>query len=146
MSIKNVYEVLNDFKAATTKADRLDVLKRNDTFALRSILQGTFAPNIKFRMKDVPEWKRVEVPPGLSYSHMTEALSRAYLFVEGHPRRPEGLTDKRETELLIQLLESLEPQEAEIYAGMIRKDLKVPYLTAKLVNEAFPGLVPDITE
>jgi hypothetical protein len=26
---------------------------------------------------------------------------------------------------------------------MMRKDLKVPHLTIKLVNEAFPGLLPE---
>jgi hypothetical protein len=46
-------------------------------------------------------------------------------------------------ELLLQLLESLEPPEAEVYIAMLLKDLKVPYLTPKLVNEAFKGLLPE---
>ena len=33
MAIKNVYEVFDDFKSVKTKAERLDVLKKNDTFA-----------------------------------------------------------------------------------------------------------------
>jgi hypothetical protein len=45
--------------------------------------------------------------------------------------------------LLIQILESLEKNEADVYANMIKKDLKVPHLTAKLANEAFPGLLPE---
>lgn len=143
MAIKNVYEVLDDFRNATTKQDRLDTLRRNESFALKSILQGAFDPRVKFTVNKVPEYNKVDVPPGLSYSHMTEALSKVYLWTEGSPKRPEGLTEKRATELLLQLLESLEPKEAEIFASMLRKDLKVPHLTVKLINEAFPGLLPE---
>lgn len=143
MSIKNVYEVLDDFKNATSKQERLNVLKQNDSYALRNVLLGALNPEIKFNVKKVPEYKKVDVPPGLSYSHMTEALARVYLFVEGNPKRPEGLTEKRATELLIQLLESLEPKEAEVFVNMLKKDLKIPYLTSNLINEAFPGLLPE---
>ena len=90
----------------------------------------------------VPDYKKDDVPPGMSYDHMTSALQRAYLFQEGNPRTPEALTDKRKEELLIQILESLEPPEAEVFVNMMQKDLKVPYLTQALVNEAFQGLLP----
>lgn len=146
MSNKNIYEVFDEFKAAKTKQDRVDVLKRNDTYALRNILFGALVPNVVFTVKKVPEYKKIDVPAGMSYSHMTEALTRVYLFVEGNERRPAGLTQKRETELLVQLLESLEPQEAEVFANMLRKDLKIPYLTPNLINEAFPGLLPEVKE
>jgi hypothetical protein len=82
------------------------------------------------------------MPAGMSYGHMTEALSRVYLFVKGNPRVSPDLTDKRKTEILIQILESLEEKEADVFAGMLKKDLNVPYLTPLLVNEAFPGLLP----
>lgn len=146
MSIKNVYEVLNDFKAAKNKQERVVVLRSNDSYALRNVLFGAFLPELKFTIKKIPEYKKIDVPPGMSYSHMTEALSRVYLFVEGSPRRPAGLSAQRETEILIQLLESLEPPEAEVFTNMLKKDLKIPYLTPNLINEAFPGLLPESKE
>lgn len=142
MAIKNVYEILNEFKNVKTKAERLDVLHKNDSYALRQVLLGVFHPSIKFTVDKVPDFKRVPMPPGMSYSHMTEALSRVYLFMEANPRVPTGLTAKRRDEILIQILESLEEPEADIYIGLLKKDLKVPYLTEALVNEAFPGLLP----
>lgn len=141
MAIKNVYEVFEDFRNAKTKQERLEILRNNDSYALRNVLLGAYNPTIQFIK--VPSFNKVEVPPGLSYSHMTEALSKVYLFVVGNKRVPEGLTDKRKEELLIQLLESLEEKEANVFADMMRKDLKVPHLTTKLVNEAFPGLLPE---
>lgn len=141
MALKNIYEVLDDFRTAKTKQDRIAVLRKNDSWALKSVLQAVFHPNVKFNTK-VPDYKKEHVPPGMSYDHMTSALQRAYLFQEGNPRTPPALTEKRKTELLIQILESLEPKEAEVFCNMLKKDLKVPYLTEALVNEAFDGLLP----
>ena len=143
MSKKNIYEVFKEFEYAPSKDTRIGVLQSNDSWALRNILIGAFSPNVSFTVKKIPQWKKVDVPPGMAYNHMTDALQKAYLFQEGNPRCPPALTEKRRDELLIQLLESLEPAEAEIYAAMIMKQLKVPYLTPKLINEAFKGLLPE---
>ena len=141
MAKKNVYEIFDDFKNAKTKAERIEVLRKNQNYALMSVLQGAFSPNVEFCIKKIPEYKSEDVPPGMSYNHINDALRRVYLFVKDHPECPPALTDKRRVELLIQLLESLEPKEAEVYANMIKKDLKVPYLTPALVSEAFEGLL-----
>ena len=143
MANKNIYEIFNDFKEATTKKDRIDALRKNDSWALRNVLQGAFDKRVKFSVTKIPEYNTEDVPPGMSYNHMTDALSKVYLFMENNPRTPPALTDKRKDELLVQLLESLEPKEADVYIAMMLKDLKVPYLTAKLVNEAFKGLLPE---
>jgi hypothetical protein len=143
MAIRNVYEVFDEFKTAKTKQERIDVLRKNKNFAVMSVLQGAFSPNVKFTIEKIPEYKSENVPPGMSYNHINDALSKVYLFVEGHPRCPPALTEKRKIELLIQLLESLEPKEAEVFVSMIKKDLKISYLTPTLINEAFPGLLPE---
>ena len=142
MAVKNVYEALQDFKKETNKAGRLKVLLDNDSFALKQVLLGAFNPNIKFTLNEAPKFKREKIPAGMSYSHMTEALQRMYLFVEGNSRVPAGLTEQRKKEILIQILESLEEPEADVFLGVLKKDLKVPYLTSALVNEAFPNLLP----
>lgn len=142
-SKKNIYEVFNEFKMAPSKDTRISVLQSNDSWALRNVLMGAMHPGVTYSIKKIPEYKKESVPAGLSYNHMTDALSKVYLFMENNPRTPPALTEKRKQELLIQLLESLEPKEAEIYAAMLMKDLKVPYLTPKLVNEAFKGLLPE---
>lgn len=140
MSNKNIYEVLNDFKKASGKNERLEILRKNDTYALRQVLLGTFEKGIEFDV-EIPKFNREKIPAGMSYSHMTSVLDRVYLFVKDNPRRPAGLSTKRQTELLIQILESIEEPEADVFIGMLKKDLKIPYLTPALVNEAFPGLL-----
>ena len=142
-SKKNIYEVFNEFKMAPSRDTRISVLQSNDSWALRNVLMGAMHPDIKFVIKKAPNYKKEDVPAGMSYNHITDALSKVYLFMENNPRTPPALTDKRKNELLIQLLESLEPKEAEVYVAMMLKDLKIPYLTSKLVNEAFKGLLPE---
>lgn len=142
MANRNIYEVFEQFGKAKTKEDRIDVLRSNDCYALRNVLMGAFHPSVEFTVNDIPKFKREPVPAGMSYSHMTDALSRVYLFTKGNPKVPPNLSDKRKIELLIQILESLEEKEADVFAGMLKKDLKIPYLTPKLVNEAFEGLLP----
>lgn len=143
MSKKNIYEVFDEFKKAKNKAERINVLKKNDSWALRNVLLGTFHPNVEFVVKNVPEFKREKIPQGMSYNHMTDVLSKIYLFQKNNPKAPAALTEKRRIELLIQILESLEEQEADVFIGVLNKNLKVPYLTSALINEAFENLLPE---
>ena len=143
MSKKNIYEVFDDFKAAKSKKDRIQVLKQNDTWALRQVLLGTFHNSVGFNIDKIPDFKRDDnLPPGMAYNNMTHALDKIYLFMKNNPRTPAGLTEKRKNELLIQILESLEPREADVYLGVLNKDLNIPYLTSALIHEIFPELLP----
>jgi predicted Zn-dependent protease len=63
------------------------------------------------------------------------------MFREGDPTA-ESLTPRRREELLLQLLESIEPREAEVILGIFQKDLGVKGLDYKFVKEAFPNLLP----
>ena len=142
-SNKNIYEVFNDFKSTKNKKDRIQVLQNNDTWALRQVLVGTFCPEVQFTISETPKYKREEnLPPGMAYNNMTQVMDKMYLFMKNNPRTPAGLTEKRKNELLVQILESLEPKEADVFMGVLLKDQKVPYLTEALINEAFPGLLP----
>lgn len=141
MANKNIYEVFEEFKKASNKTERIEVLRKNDSYALRNVLMGAFNKNIKFTVKEIPKFNRDPIPPGMSYSHMTNALDRVYLFTEGNTRVPAGLAENRKMEILIQILESLEEKEADVFSAMLMKNLKVPYLTETLVNEAFQGLL-----
>jgi ferredoxin len=53
---------------------------------------------------------------------------------------PANLTGKKQTQLLVVILESLHKDEAELFVKLIKKDLGVKYLTLQIVREAFPNL------
>jgi hypothetical protein len=144
MSKKNIYEVFDDFVNAPTREAKIDVLRKNSGYALDAVLRGTFHPQIKYVFNDIPEYKKSDDPPGLSYTSIHQELSRVYLFEENNPRVASGLTLDRKKYLLIQMLEALEAKEADVLSGMIMKKLPVKGLTYKIVQEAFPGMLPDI--
>jgi hypothetical protein len=139
---KNLYESLKEFTNSPTKQDKINALRRNKSFAMTNMLQAVFHPNVKFLFDEPVPYKRDNVPPGMAYSTFAQELDRVYLFIEGHPKASPNLTMKRRKELLFQVLEALEPKEADVYMSMICKKPPVKGLTYAIVKEAFPDLLP----
>ena len=141
--MKAIYEVFDEFEKAVTKKDKMDVIGNNLSHTLVEILRLTFHPDIKWKVKELPENYRMptDVLPGLTYDSLSSQLRRLFIFQEGHPTA-ENLTERKQNELLIQLLESIEPREAEVVMGIFKKDQGVKGLTYEFVKEAFPDLIP----
>jgi hypothetical protein len=139
---RNVYEIFDDFTKANTRDEKIAVLRKNECYALRNVLQGTFDSRISFTVEKVPNYKPSDAPPGMGYSTIHQELSRVYLFESNNPKVSSNLSEKRKEEILIQILEVLEKREAEIFMNMLMKKQKVPGLTEKIVREAFPNLLP----
>lgn len=138
--MKNIYEIFDDFENAETKQDRIEVLRKNDNYALRNILRGTYDPNVEFTVERVPNYKPSDAPPGLGYTSINQELGRVYLFEKNNPRVPANLSEARKEQILVQILEALEKREAEVYMNMLLKKQKVKNLNDKIVKEAFPNL------
>lgn len=138
--MKNIYEIFDDFVKASSRQEKIDVLRKNDNYALRNVLRGTFDPNVQFTIEQVPYYKPSDSPPGMGYSSIHQELGRVYLFEKNNPKVSPNLSEDRKQQLLVQILEALEAKEAEIFINMIRKKQKVSGLTEKIVKEAFPNL------
>jgi len=139
---KNVYEILDEFAAAGSKQEKLQVLQNNWTPTLVNVLQYAYHPDIKWKVKERPvKYKTPDTLPGVSYSNMNAELRRLYLFREGDPGA-EKLTPQKREELLMIMLESLEPREADVIMGIFKKDLGVKGLTYKFIRDNTQGIVP----
>ncbi len=140
--MKNIYEVFDEFEAVTTKKERMAVIEKNLSKTLVEVLQFTFHPDFKWKIKEMPEnYKIPDTKPGISVAQLSTEIRRLYLFQEGHPEA-EKLSPRKQNELLILFLESLEPREAEVVMGIFKKDQGVKGLTYNFVKEAFPKLLP----
>jgi hypothetical protein len=139
--MKNIYEIFSEYENAKTNTERIEVLRRNNNYALRSVLKGTYDPNVVFTIDKVPYYKPSDAPPGLGYTSIHQELDRTYLFEADNPRVAPNLTKERKEQILIQILEALEKQEAEVYMNMLLKKQKVNGLNAEIVREAFPDLI-----
>jgi hypothetical protein len=132
-------EVLEEFEKAETKNDRLAVLRKYDHPRFREFLIYALNTKIEFDV-EVPKWRPAVEPAGLNYTYLESEIPKLYRFVKNHPQRPEGLSQEKQKQLLVVVLESLHKDEAQILADMITRKLKVNNLTKKLVQEAYPGM------
>lgn len=139
-AVKLYSEIFDEFNLATTKAERINVLRKYDHPRWRSFLQASFNPNILFDAP-IPNYRPAVEPAGLNYTYLDSEMAKMYRFVKNHPSRPAGLTPEKQKSLLVVVLESLHKDEADLVVKMMKKDLGVKFLTANLVSEAFPGLL-----
>lgn len=140
---KPIYEVFDEFEQAKNKKERMDVIGRNLSKTLVEVLRLTYHPDFQWKIKELPEHYKVptDMLPGITHDSLNSQMRRLYMFRCGHPTA-EALSPKRQTELVIQMLESIEPREAEILLGIFQKDQHVKGLDYKFVKEAFPQMLP----
>lgn len=140
MSSEKLYsEILEDFAKASTKDERIAVLRKNYHIRFAEFLQMAFHPEIKFDV-EIPPYRPANEPAGLNFAYLDTEISRLYRFIKGHPKRPEGLTPLKQKQILAGILEALHKDEAELLIKLINKDLGVKFLTSKLVKEAYPNI------
>lgn len=141
--MKPLYEVFDEFEQAKNKKERMDIIEKNLSHMMTEVLKLTYHPNYQWIINDIPENYKIpqDVLPGITHDTLNNQLRRIYIVQKGN-ETAEKLTPKRRNELMIQMLESLEPREAEIIAGILRKDQGVKGLDYKFVKEAFKDMLP----
>lgn len=140
--MKNFYEILSEISNSSSKRDKQQVLLSNANPFLLQFLSLAFDPSIRFYPSSFPEgYKEPDTLPGISFSTLPAELKRLYLFQIGNPTA-DSLSEEKRNILLLQLLESLEPPEANVLINLFNKDLKTKGLTYSLVKETFPNLLP----
>lgn len=138
---KNIYEVFDEFTKANTKQEKIDVLAKNWTPTLKLVLQLAFRPEMEWKHNSYPaKYKKPDTQPGISFASLDTEIKRLYLFRKGN-ETAEALTPKRSEELLLIMLESLEPREADVVIGIFKKDLGVKGLTYKFIRDNIPDVL-----
>lgn len=142
MSVEKLYsEILEEFQLATTKQERIAILKKYDHQRFRDFLIAAFHPNIQFDIEP-PSYRPAPEPAGLNYTYLDMEMNKIYRFVKFHPMKPKELTAEKQKQLLLVILESLHKDEAELLVKVFNKKLDVKFLTPNLINEAYPNLIP----
>jgi len=138
MAKMSIAEVVTELQKCQTKTERINILKSNDSSALRGLLRMNYDANLKLSLPEgVPPYKKADVPQGFGESTLLSTAKGWYIFTQqGAP----NLKQSKREYLYIKLLESLDPVEANIF--ILAKDKKLDLgLTKLVINEIFPDLI-----
>ena len=136
---KLVCEVIEMANKTKKKEAKIKVLKENESWALKDILRGSYDMTVKWNIPD----SKPPFEPNLRESIPSNLLKRNkdfQYFVQGGPG--DAMDKPKRERLFISLLESIDPDDAELVMGMIMKK-PVTGVSRKVVEEAFPGLLQD---
>lgn len=131
-----IAEFLEKVSKLKKTEDKINAIKHNDSLVLRVILQAAFDPTVKFLL---PEGPVPYKPNGLvdQQNVLINEIRKIGYFIEGpYPNLP---NIKRET-MFIELLETVDPKDAELLVAI--KDKKLPFkgITIQHVREGLPGI------
>ena len=135
--IVGMAEFLDKVSKLRKKEDRINALKANDSFQLRTVLQAAFDPRIVFELPegDVP-YKPNELPDQEGI-FLHEARKLIY-FVRGPYS---GMNPLKRERMFIDLLETVDKADAVMLVSI--KDKKFPFrIDEEMIREAFPDLLP----
>ena len=133
-------EILRKVSNAKTKAEKIALLQKHNSAALRQILIINFDDSVVSVMPegDVP-YTPNEAPVGTDHSRLEHEYRGLYRFFKGGDNRLKNL--KRE-QMFVQLLEGLSAEEAELIVLVKDGKMNTKYkrITKAVVSEAFPQI------
>ena len=135
-----ISEILRKVSNAKTKAEKIKILRENNSTALRQIHIINFDDSVVSVMPegDVP-YTPNDAPVGTDHSRLEQEYRGLYRFFKGGDARLKSA--KRET-MFIQLLEGLSAEEAELLCLVKDGKMNTKYkrITKAVISEAFPSI------
>ena len=133
-----IFEILEAASKAKTKVERIDILKKYESWALKDVLRASFDKTVIFSIPDGPPPYEPSLPESIPSNLLRKNTDFTYIVKGGQGDKMPAF--KRE-KVYIGLLESIHPKDAEIVVKMVNKKLAIPKITEKVVKEAFPNLI-----
>ena len=130
-------ELLDKVHKAKTKEQKVQILRENNTDALRKFLNAAFDPKLKwvFPEGEVP-YTPNEAPAGTEHTVLATEARKLWHFIEG----ADNVTKQHQKEnMFFQMLEGLHESEAKLLVMAKDKKLHQHYkgLSSNVVKEAF---------
>lgn len=133
---KSIYSIFKTISEAGKEPEVVQALKLYGSPVIQTVLKYAFDPNVKWILPEgVPPYKPCEFLD--QEGRLLSELRKLYLFIEGG--NPNLTKFKREI-LFIQILESIDKNDAILLCTI--KDKKLPFknITSNVVKKAFPDL------
>jgi hypothetical protein len=133
-------EILRKVSNAKTKAEKIKILQKHNSTALRQILIINFDDSVVSMLPegDVP-YTPNEAPAGTDHTRLEHEFKGLYRFFKGGADKLPGM--KRES-MFVQLLEGLHADEAELIVLVKDGKMNTKYkrITKAVISEAFPSI------
>ena len=136
---KLVHEVLDEVGSRKRKTDRIQILKQNESWALKDIIRGSMDSTVEWNLPGGdPPYTPCEVHN--APTNLLRENKQFRYFVKGGPG--DKMNAPKRENIFIGLIEGIHPSDAKLVVDMING--RVPKgLTREIVQEAFPGLLKD---
>lgn len=135
-------EIFERVEKAATAIERKNILLQHNSPVLTDLLKINFHPDIKMQLPEgEPPYKKEGIPTGLADTNLYKEMRRMYTWINP----PQNLNKIKKETLFIQLLESINENEAALLCAVKDKQIEklYPSITYELINETFPGLLPE---
>ena len=132
-------EVFQKVSNAKTKKEKIALLKKYSTPALRSLLIWNYDESVISMIPtgEVP-YTPNDSPPGTDHSMLFHEYKKLYHYVKGGN---DGLNKIKREQMFVQLLESIHADEAQVLSLVKDKKLGKRYkITKACISEAFPEI------
>jgi hypothetical protein len=128
-------QIIADVESQKTKAKQVELLKKHSCKEIKTVIGYAMDPGVKWLLPETdPPFKPLDQSTDQEGRFYTETDKLLYFIAS-----PEGLNVKqiRREQLFIQVLESIDPRDAQLLLRMKNKQLKIKL---EAVKEAFPNL------
>ena len=133
-------EVLRKVSNAKTKQEKINLLRKYNSNALRQVMIINFDDSLISLMPEgeVP-YTPNDAPPGTDHTRLEHEYKGLYRFFKGGAKLP---SMKRES-MFVQLLEGLSAEEAELLVLVKDGRMNDQYkrITKAVISEAFPSII-----
>lgn len=140
-NMKLIHEIFDEIADTKSVKEKQQILMDNERPQFKSVLKHMFDKDIKYKIKNIPEYRFCDDPDGLSNTQLEKQM---FLVERLHDVDGNNLSEERATQILLNILEIIPKKEAKVLEKLITKKLKVSGLTERLVRETFPSVLPEV--
>ena len=144
----NYHDLFSQIGAENGIKKKVAILQENESANLKAVLRSAFDKRITWTIPDskppyepneTEEWD--DVPLKLHDAIM--GIGR-FANINGNPtNQARQLTRMQREQAFIGILEKLHKHEADIVIGLLKRKINYKGITPRLVNQAFPELLPN---
>ena len=136
-----IYEVFERVSKAKSKKERVDILRTNESWALKDVIRGIFDDRVQWNLPGGEPPYTPSPEESFPRSLLKQNVDFKYL-VKGIADGERMPAFKRER-IFLGMLETVHPEDAKLLVSMINKKNPVKGLTKPVIKEAFPSLIPE---